>query len=463
MQKLARAGMDMRNYFGAFHPSQTNYLASLAGEVCAVTNDDPPTHGLTQETLVGRLQSVDVTWKAYMEGYPMEPWNPAWRTNDAIDAPHPINEYPTESPLLARYFRKHNAFASFRSIQSCPERWSQIVDDATFWADVHADTLPQYSWFTPDIWNDGHYLHNTHKDTDPRTQLVPQISTWLQYVFFGNIDASDVQYAASSGPKRLGLNLDIDLAISDPDKAWSQSRVPPGTLIVVTFDEADFNATGYDTSYEGPNQIYTVLLGDGIRPASVDPTPFNHYSLIKTIEKNYGCEDLGKNDRHANYIRQLWGERFEWSPASDTGVTTSDPLALVTAGEIPLLAFLDGQSELRTTELRNCQWSESRQTGQHVPGPFDLTILPAESCSETSDETPNETPDQILLVFVDSNGMLRQSIRTPTGEWSSAQSLEQECHGALTLTTYEDLADEKKKIMLWLANDDGLHQLLDHV
>ena len=28
LKKLAAAGADMTNYFGAFHPSQTNYLAS---------------------------------------------------------------------------------------------------------------------------------------------------------------------------------------------------------------------------------------------------------------------------------------------------------------------------------------------------------------------------------------------------------------------------------------------------
>ena len=31
MRKLAAAGAELTNSFGAFHPSQTNYLASLAG------------------------------------------------------------------------------------------------------------------------------------------------------------------------------------------------------------------------------------------------------------------------------------------------------------------------------------------------------------------------------------------------------------------------------------------------
>ncbi len=73
MKKLAACGANLGNYFGVFHPSQTNYLASLAGEVCGVTNDTPPAKPLTQQTLVDLLEAAGVSWKAYMEGYPGEP------------------------------------------------------------------------------------------------------------------------------------------------------------------------------------------------------------------------------------------------------------------------------------------------------------------------------------------------------------------------------------------------------
>ncbi len=42
MEKLARAGADLRNFSGCFHLSQTNYIASLAGEVCGETTDEAP-------------------------------------------------------------------------------------------------------------------------------------------------------------------------------------------------------------------------------------------------------------------------------------------------------------------------------------------------------------------------------------------------------------------------------------
>ena len=141
MEKLARAGCNMTNYFGCFHPSQTNYVASLAGELCNVSNDTPPWPPLMQKTLVDLMQPVGepekITWKAYMENYPNDPWNPAWKDPKYPSSAQPTNEYPTNSATeLASYFRKHNAFASFFEIQSQEERWKNIVDDTVFWDDV---------------------------------------------------------------------------------------------------------------------------------------------------------------------------------------------------------------------------------------------------------------------------------------------------------------------------------------
>jgi hypothetical protein len=62
------------------------------------------------------------------------------------------------------------------------------------------------------------------------------------------------------------------------------------TLIILTFDE------GLTT---GTNQIYAVLLGGAISSAkagTTDSTAYNHYSLLKTVETNWGLDNLGEND-----------------------------------------------------------------------------------------------------------------------------------------------------------------------
>ena len=442
LRKLAAAGADMTNYFGAFHPSQTNYLASLAGEVCAVTNDTAPEKPLMQETLVDLLEAAGLSWKAYMEGYPGDPWKPVWKDPDYPVSDQPLNQFPDDGKKLARYYRKHNAFASFHSIQADEARWRKIVSEVEFWDDLASGSLPEYSWFTPDIWNDGHYLYNTHTDTNPRTQLIPQISGWLEYVFFGNIDADKVQGGVATNQETLGLNLDFDLLLTDPEAAWRQSKVLAGTLVVVTFDEADYDAESYDTNYDGPNQIYTVLLGDMIPPGTIVESPYNHYSLLKTVERNFDTGDLGKNDRSANWFRFLWRESFSWSDAASTGISGSNP-ALATLESTPWLLYRDPEGSLLSATFDGTSWSAGRDTRLRSNGP--LALVACEG--------------RMLLVYGGEAGALFFATEDG-GAWSPAQSLGCATSGAIAMTAYVDLADSREKALLCWQGESGFIQFL---
>lgn len=443
MRKLARAGCSMNNYFGAFHPSQTNYLASIAGEICGVSNDTPPPSPLPQTTLVGLMQpnayAQRVSWKAYMEAYPDEPWNPAWVQSNYPADQQPLNEYPNDGTSLARYFRKHNPFASFHEIQSEENRWQNIVDDVTFWHDIVNQQLPEYSWFTPDIWNDGHYVYGTHVDTDPRYQLVAQLATWMEYVFFGNISNSNLQ-GGSRYPDNVGLNLDLDLVIRDPQKAYAQSRIPPGTLVVVTWDEADYNAKSYDTNYDGQNQIYTVLLGDMIEPGSVIDTPYNHYNLIKTIQRNFELPSLGKNDHEASSLRFLWDEQFAWQQAQSTPFTAVKQASICEHHQGFSLIYSDANGQLfhsryETIGSQQNQWREPSALGLSAGEELCLASL----------------GEQLILVFSDSQGEISYCSCSYNNEaivWSAPQTLLPSGSKHLCLCHYHDYADQEDKLML---------------
>jgi hypothetical protein len=56
--------------------------------------------------------------------------------------------------------------------------------------------------------------------------------------------------------------------------------------VIVTFDESEGNAR--------PERIYTVFLGDMIKPQEVTAA-YNHYSVLRTIEDNFGIQPLHKN------------------------------------------------------------------------------------------------------------------------------------------------------------------------
>ncbi len=447
LKKLASAGADMTNYFGAFHPSQTNYLASFSGEVCGVTTDTPPASPLMQETLVDLLEAKKVSWKAYMEAYPNEKWNPAWKNPNYLAIEQPINQFPpAKAKDLSRYYRKHNSFASFHNVQKEEARWNKIVSDTEFWNDVANNSLPEYSWFTPDIWNDGHYLYNTHIDTNPRTELVPQLSAWLEYVFLGDIDTTKIQGGSETGLKNLGLKLDVDLLLTDPKLAWANSNVPEGTLIVITFDEADYDANGYDTNYDGPNQIYTVLLGNMIEAGTEISTPYNHYNLIRTVEENFQLGSLKKNDHGANWFRFLWNESFAWDVPVNTNFAVGDALAVSNGKEGEHMVFSDTNGQLFDSILSSSGWSEPSKLDHLTQGPIAMASI------------ENKT----TLVNVGANGELMVTTYDANNKkWSTTSSLKQKTAGSIALTAYSDVASSTTKLMLCWTSADGFIQSMD--
>ena len=272
MRQLSKQGIELRNYFGVMHPSQTNYVASIAGELCNATSDDR-LEPIEKRTIVDLIEEAPgrLRWKGYMDSYVPEatPWTPDFAPQDA----HP-------------YYIKHNPFSAFAGIVRNEARWRKIESEAALFSDLLNGEFPEYAWFTPNTWNDGHWINGTEEDCKPRAPaLVDQLARWLED-FFGRL--------RFPGPK---------------------SHLPPGTLVVLTFDEADFeqvHVEGLTCVYDGPNQVYTVLLGDGIEPG-VEREGYNHYSLLRTIEVNFGLDDLGKNDAGANWFQFLWGRRFRWS------------------------------------------------------------------------------------------------------------------------------------------------------
>jgi hypothetical protein len=170
MRRLARQGIQLGNYFGVMHPSQTNYIASIAGELCNVTSDDLIPL-LAQRTIVDLMDEAPgrLRWKGYMESYVPNgtPWTPDFIPQDAKP-----------------YYVKHNPFSAFSLIVRNRERWQRIDNEAALFADLLNGDFPEYAWYTPNIWNDGHWIDGTKEESKPRApQLVDQLACWLEGFF----------------------------------------------------------------------------------------------------------------------------------------------------------------------------------------------------------------------------------------------------------------------------------------
>ena len=342
MRNLAAQGIELTNSFGVMHPSQTNYISSISGELCGVTDDNQPRPALPQNTIVDLIEAspYNLAWRAYMQSYNAN-WTPWQATNfDPADAqgfktwinkcfgsndPNAVAKLDGTMPFYP-YELKHNPFSSYANIIQSETRWKKIGNQADFYRDLLTDNFPQYAWFTPDMWSDGHYLTSTMDDDCKGMRapaLVDQQAAWLENFF-------------------------KDLNFPGPN-----SKLPPKTLVIVTYDEADFESD-FDTSqqfkyyYDGPNQIYTVLLGDMIQPGQQSEC-YNHYSVLKTIEKNFNLGSLNKNDKDANWFQFLWGRTFTWGKQQTT--TIDD--AIIKAAHYQNLIYLayitkSGQLHYRT-------------------------------------------------------------------------------------------------------------------
>ena len=127
-----------------------------------MTSDERPPL-LDQRTIVDLIEEAPgrLRWKAYMESYVpnQAPWTEEFSPLDG-------------SP----YFVKHNPFSSFSSIVRNQERWRHVDNEAGLFADLLNGEFPQYAWFTPNIWNDGHWIDGTDIDPKPRAPVL--VTSW---------------------------------------------------------------------------------------------------------------------------------------------------------------------------------------------------------------------------------------------------------------------------------------------
>jgi acid phosphatase len=157
-------------------------------------------------------------------------------------------------PSIGGYARKHVPLLSFETIQDDPGKCENVRAAQYLGADERAGRLPSYVFFTPDLVDDAHD---------------------------GSLDESAAWLA--------GFVRDL---VGSP--AWTTR-----TLLIVTFDESDGRSSNDD------NHIYTVLLGDMIRPGPIAGR-HDHYGILRLIEGNFGLCPLGAGDGAAEPIVELW-------------------------------------------------------------------------------------------------------------------------------------------------------------
>src|SRR5713226_3603329 len=248
LARLATKGTSFTNFKNLYHPSHPNYLAMIAGNSFGMHSD----HQINLPNDAQHKTIADfLDWKNYAENYP----------------PH---VHPYLEADEGKYARKHVPFLSFEKIQK--EGYRNVVsvdtkdphnafvaDVEMFRKDAKKFPLPRYMFYTPNMDDDGHDPFYNHG------KGLQKASRWLETFF------------------RTWF-------------PWDQKEMK-GTLVIVTFDESEGD--------EKDERIYTVFLGDMVKNRTVDKE-YNHYSVLKTIEDNFGLPPLNSGDMNAAPITEAW-------------------------------------------------------------------------------------------------------------------------------------------------------------
>ena len=279
---LAAKYGDAAQFFGEVHPSEANYVALLGGDTFGIHDDDGffchagltdpacagaaapgyADHTVTARHLGQQLQEAGLTWKGYYESLP-EPGSMVVTASDP--------KFDDGTRKTALYAAKHSGFMNFAAVQHDPRRAEHIVGFEQFAADLKSGALPSFAIVVPNQCNEMHGLHGTG--------LPPGCES-------GNAPA-----LIGRGDKVVGdLVAQIQATL-----AWRSSK---RFAIVITFDEGAGKTregccavTPDAPSNFGGGHIPTIVITNPGPRGVRDTTPYNHYSLLRTIEDAFGVPD----------------------------------------------------------------------------------------------------------------------------------------------------------------------------
>lgn len=311
---LRRQGVLLQHYYGTGHFSLSNYLAMLSGQAATPeTRSDCETYaefdlkGVTDDgqaigrgcvypaqvrTLPDQLDEVGRNWRAYLEDMGNDParegttcGHPALNTVDRTQEAEP----PSPGvPAGDQYASRHNPFVYFHSIVDSPRCTTNVVPLDRLRRDLRNErATPGFVFITPNLCHDGHDAPCKDGQPGGLASIDTFLSMWVPRIL------------ASPAYRHDGL---LVITFDEGDAEIRQE----GTRHVMQFagrhccqQQPGPNLGPYPYAEEegdwiyrfddyGGDRIGAVLLSPFLAPGTTASTPFNHYSLLRTIEDLFG-------------------------------------------------------------------------------------------------------------------------------------------------------------------------------
>jgi phosphatidylinositol-3-phosphatase len=222
-RSLAESSVNLTDLYATSHPSLPNYLALTSGSTHGITSDCT-TCFVHARNIVDQLERAGISWKAYMESIP----GPC-----------------SSAPYAGLYALKHDPFMYYDDVRNNPGRCNKVVPLRQLSTDLNADTLPTFTWITPNLCHD---MHDCPVATGDRF-----LRTWVPRIV-------------------AGLGAD--------------------GILIVLFDEGDTSAACCRGQAAG-GHIAGIITGPGAGVGVTIDTSVDQYSVLRLIEDAWGLRNMG--------------------------------------------------------------------------------------------------------------------------------------------------------------------------
>ena len=374
---LVSKGALLKQYYGTGHVSLDNYISMISGQAPTrdTANDCLPgsTGGVgnftdmeqvsitssgqvvtpggciypaSVRTVADQLTAAGLTWKGYMEDMGNDP------ARESATCGHPriglgtdstnVAEPPSEAvPQGDGYATRHNPFVYFHSILDSPDCQRRVVNLQKLATDLtRTATTPNLVFITPNLCDDGHDGAGTgapgttcaNHDPGGLTSADAFLKAWVPRILRSpaykkdgllviTFDESDVIVTEHKDPVSGKITRDstfTGLSCCNEPLGPNLKGVRPGVLNLVNSPALTWNVViqGY-----GGDRVGALLLSPFVKPGSSSQVPYNHYSLLKSLEDIFGFrEHLGyaEDDPSTGYHLETIGndtEVFEKTPS----------------------------------------------------------------------------------------------------------------------------------------------------
>ncbi|PTU31727.1 alkaline phosphatase family protein [Stenotrophobium rhamnosiphilum] len=335
-KNLPAMGAMLTQYHGTGHLSLDNYITMVGGQApnlqtstdCIIYTDwvgttTPDGNGqvtgtgcvypFAVKTIANQLQDKGLSWKGYME----DMGNDLARDGRATCAHPDLNTQDKTQSASATdlYAARHNPFMYYHSIiddqANCD---AHVVPLTALSADLASiATTPNYVFITPNLCNDGHDTDCVNGKpggyesiNDFLKEWVPKITKSAAFKKDGllivTFDESEFPGEGSedsaaccnepAGPNFIGGigqtvgNLLLQIPVVGGPLATLVNTLGLGTLSNVPL-------AGPGLVGPGGGRIGAVLVSPFIKPGTVSDVPYNHYSMLRSIEDIFEVAHLG--------------------------------------------------------------------------------------------------------------------------------------------------------------------------